>query len=445
MALKLAALRPYAARLTGNPVFGRMGVGVASGGLLRLGPFLTMLVCARVLGAEQFGLLATIYVFVMLVTNFFGNGLQVFTLQLIADTSASGGSKDAAAAASVKVGLLFALAMAILALAAPGLVARYLLGTSAVADLVPLAALWIFTALANAILSGSFIAMQDDRALFSNGVLSAVVPLLLVPIAAMEWGVRGAVIAQGCAGVVPVAVAGWMLFRGAAASQQRISISVKSVLKRLIPMATATLFWTGSILHAMTLVAAARGGFAAVGYFAIGQQLFSAATFVPARAAVGVAPLLYEASAAGDLKRLQKVLRTAVITSVACGAGAALIVAICSLFPAELFGPDYAPASPHIGIMALAVLASSPVFVMAQYMLARGLVVLWSVVEIIGGLSLLIFVLLTAGEDSPILATGFLIGLLVKLVLDVTAVALDGSGKLRLPGRRRVERPEDPQ
>lgn len=415
---KLSIFR-IANQLVRKPPVQRMAWGVLWGCASRLSPFVSLAICARVLGAEKFGGLAALTVVVATAVSLAGLGLQIITVRLVTEAVVAKADPSEAAFRGIGAGSLFALAAGALVALIPEPLSLTLFGVTTFSNEIRWAAPWVATAMLSPIVVGVLMALDRHKRLLMIGAVQSLLVIGVVPIVAWQWGVGAAALGQGLAGAVAIMLglraAGvrTLSFRMPAlrATDSRLMLSC------VIPSAIGGLAWTWSQTLAIGFVVRDAGSAVPVGEFALSQQLFSLASFIPLSAAIGLAPMFHQAFAAGDHQKSSRLVRLSILAAAVYGLCAwALIWALAGPV-ASAFGHSYSSAVGEMRIMGPVAFLASMHGLMGHFTQATHRYWRWAIVNLASGIVNVLSVYFLVGHVEDVLAWGWLVAFSVGVAI----------------------------
>lgn len=403
-------LSQFVLRLRSDPATGRMLWGVLWGLMSRLSPFLSLAICARLLGAEKFGAIAAMYVLVGVAVSLAGLGLQILGVRLVSEALAAGTPVHDALGRSVAAAAVISSIAAMLVLTFPTTMSLIMFGDNHLRDQVRWSSLWIFAAMLNPVLSGLLLSLDRKRSLFLFGLVQSVLIITLMPLAALRFGIEAALGVQGGVGVVGalIALRGLGLAKLSRPTGRGLFSDARLILQCVVPSAVGGVAWTWSQTLAIGFVSRSAGSLEPIGEFALAQQIFTVASFLPLSAAIGLAPLLFRAHAAGDAERASTLIRWSLAAAALYGTLACALIFSVAPPLAALFGGSFYDAVGDIRVMAPVIFLASLHGFMGHFTQATNRYWQWALVNFVSGFANIVTVFALYRHIDDVLAWGWL-------------------------------------
>ena len=317
------------------------------------------IVCARLLGKEQYGefgmVRSTIYMFIA-----FGSmGIGLMATKYISEFR----GKDPARVVSVyTLSNIFALCAGVLISAAILLSAPYLaehnLHSPQLAGPIRLGALFLFGTVLNGAQDGTLGGFENFRAIAINNFIGSVVESVLMLVGAYYHGVGGAILGYGlgyCAIFVANQVSIRKNFRALGVHTLRRNIfrtDIKLLYTFCLPAALAGILVAPTLWVARSMLVRSDG-FGQLAIFEAADQWKNLILFVPTTVNQIVLPILSSVQGSNQ-RQFWKVLNFNLLLNAAVAVLAVLVVAFFSPYIMKLYGRDF---TDHVTMIILAVSA----------------------------------------------------------------------------------------
>jgi O-antigen/teichoic acid export membrane protein len=325
---------------------------------------LSMMLCARWLGTEQFGKLNAIQATLMVLSGLIADAMRLTAARHIAvigddDPNALGRaigfvfSFTASAGLVVAIGLyLVAPALALHVLHAPELTGGLRIGV----------ALLFFDAI-NGLCIGVLIGFREFRTSALAGTVAGVSLLILVLLWA-RIGIDGVLWALTLASAVGVAFRTGFIRRIIQRRGVLLRMHVRGVDWRLllrfsIPALLTGLLWAPVNWAVTVMLVNSPHGYHSLGILGVANQWFSLLLFLPNIVGTAMLPVLSAASGRGDARGLIAAVKLGVRTNLQITLPTVLVVATFSGVIMSLYGPDYKAGWPVLALIAFAAAAAS--------------------------------------------------------------------------------------
>jgi O-antigen/teichoic acid export membrane protein len=310
------------------------------------GSFLSSVLLARLIGKQSFGQFAMIQSTVIALTGLAALGLGITATKYVSQyrtTNPEKAGRILGLSSIVAVVAAFCFCAG-LVLFAPSLATD----SSLVADL-RLSAIYVFFITLNGYQVGALVGLEAFKRIASISMVSGPAIVLLTWTLASQYGIRGAVLAQGgCAFIL------WLLYQIALSVEGRatnITVRYRAVWKERaalirfsVPATISGIIGSSAIWWCNTILVRASG-YAELGIFTAANNLRLIVVFLPVLIARVTSPMLNNLLVSGDIVEYRRTFRGAI----AVNGGIALLLAVL-LWGANkqllhLFGKDFVGSS----------------------------------------------------------------------------------------------------
>lgn len=401
-------------------------------------PLVSIMLTARILGAEEFGRFSLLYSMAFAFEVFVTAGLAVTCTKFVADLhrtdkDRTGRIIDLANVMSTITGFLIG---SILAIFAP-IISKELFRTPELTSSIYGCAILVVLISHSAIHQGILVGMEEFRNLAVVELVGGFSVLIFMPLLSARFGIQGALV--GC-----------ILAYGFRLSLQKYVVwkkTVKMNIKRSFAFhkAEIVVLWSFSlpammnsfIFSFVTWIATAilarhPNGPVEVGIFSAANQWFSLILFLPTILNQAIFPIVTERLNAGDRILAWRLFYGNVIASMISVTIAAVSIGLMSPWIMAFYGSDYALKWPILLIVLIAAWISGPQGPMGNFLNAHGYQWTNFSANACWGVSLIFVVLAFSDYGAIALAWAYVVAYSVKGVFSAVRIAVLQPARMQL-------------